>query len=255
MTVHAVTTVKDELDVLPYTLEHMLGQVDHVTVADNRSTDGTREWLDDLQRSGKYHERLWVQDEPEIGYYQAQRQTRMAAAAAEQGASWVVSWDADELWYSPFGRIADVLSNQPATVSQAALYDRVPTALDGAEANPLLRMGWRRREPAPLPKVACRPTIAVRIEQGNHAAHFDTETETGLLVVFHYPYRSSEQMIRKARNGAAAYAATDLPEDVGKHWRDYGRLTDEQIGDVFREHFWSAAPERDDTLIFDPAPV
>jgi hypothetical protein len=74
---------------------------------------------------------------------------------------------------------------------------------------------------------------------------------TGELEVRHYPYRSPEQMIRKARNGAAAYAATDLPETVGQHWRDYGRLTDEQIGEVFRRYFWSADPEADG-LVHDP---
>ena len=43
-----VTVVRDELDVLPLTLAHLLAQgVDHVLVADNRSVDGTREWLMD----------------------------------------------------------------------------------------------------------------------------------------------------------------------------------------------------------------
>ena len=46
----------------------------------------------------------------------------------------------------------------------------------------------------------------------------------------------------------------DLQEDVGKHWRDYGRLSDEQIGDVFRTYFWAGAPRADRSLMFDPAP-
>jgi hypothetical protein len=61
-------------------------------------------------------------------------------------------------------------------------------------------------------------------------------------------------MIRKARNGGRAYAATNLPEDHGQHWRDWNRLTDEQLGDVFRRYYWSADPEHDANLIFDPAP-
>ena len=31
-----------------------------------------------------------------------------------------------------------------------------------------------------------------------------------------------EQFVSKVRNGAAAYAATDLPPEAGAHWRQYG---------------------------------
>lgn len=248
-----VTTVKDELDVLPFTLPHMLDQLDMVVVVDNGSTDGTRDYLADLAR--QEWERLHVEDEPEVGYYQAQRMTRLAGFAAELGAAWVVPFDADEWWYTPHARrIADVLGDQPAAISEAALYDHVATGKDPADSDPTSRIGWRRRDPAPLPKVAARTRVPVAIEQGNHGAGYPAEREAGLLVIRHFPYRSVEQMIRKARNGARAYAATDLPDHVGQHWRDYGRLSDEQIGDVFREHFWTAAPDRDPALIFDPAP-
>jgi hypothetical protein len=117
----------------------------------------------------------------------------------------------------------------------------------------MARIGWRRREPAPLPKVAVRPYPRVTIHQGNHSADFG-ETVNGLLVLRHFALRSVEQMVRKARNGGAAYAATTLDESVGAHWRQWNQLSDEQLGEVFREHYWSPAPERDPSLIFDPAP-
>lgn len=60
-------------------------------------------------------------------------------------------------------------------------------------------------------------------------------------------------MIRKARNGAAAYAATDLPETTGAHWRQWGTLSDEQLREVFFEHYFSGDPEADG-LVFDPWP-
>lgn len=252
MRVVGIARVKDEADILPHTVRRMLGQVDHVIVQDNASRDGTRELLAELATAD---ERVTVLDDPEVGYWQSEKMSALAQrAAAEHAADWVVPFDADEVWYSPFGRIADVLAGQDAVVATAALYDHLATSEDPVEDDPTVRLGWRRRNPTPLPKVACRPLAPVTIHQGNHGADHVGRTVDGLLVVRHFPYRSASQMIRKARNGAAAYAATDLPDDVGKHWRDYGRLTDEQITEVFHTFFYSERPDRDRGLIYDPAP-
>lgn len=250
MAVVGISMVKDEGDVIEQTVGLMLGELDHVVIADNASTDGTRDILERLRRCG---EPITIVDDPEPGYFQSRKMTALAhRAARDHGADWVVPFDADERWYSPFGRIADVLRENSASIASAALYDHVATGDDPA-AGPLDSMFWRRRDPAPLPKVACRPYAPVTIHQGNHGADYGDRVD-GLLVVRHFPYRSAEQMIRKARNGGAAYAATDLPEDQGKHWRDYNRLSDEQLADVFREFFWARRPERDPSLIFDPCP-
>lgn len=254
--------VRDEEDVVSYTVLNMLEQCDAVIVADNGSTDGTRRELESVAHFG----RLTILDDPEPAYYQARKMTALAARAREMGATWVVPFDADEIWYSPFGRIADVLTERPEAIATAALYDHVATAEDPAHPNPVRRIGWRRVEPAPLPKVAARTSIPVSIHQGNHGAHFDASTVDGLLVVRHFPYRSAEQVARKVRNGAAAYAATDLPEDMGGHWRGWGRILDahgeEAIHDLFRKWHWRADPrapvvidgEHQGPLIFDPAP-
>lgn len=247
--VAAVSMVKDEADIVEHTLRRMADEVDALIIVDNGSTDGTRDILDDLARDLP----LTVMDDPDPAYFQSRKMSRLAHIAAAQGADWVIPFDADERWYSPFGRIADVLVEQDASIARASLYDHVATGIDPDEEDPLARLGWRRREPAPLVKVAVRPCPSVTIHQGNHGADFG-HTIDGLLVVRHYPLRSVEQMICKARNGAAAYAATDLPEDAGAHWRGWGRLSDEQIADVFREHYWYAAPEARSDLIYDPAP-
>lgn len=254
MSTAAVSMVKDEADVLPATLEAMAAEVDFLVVADNGSTDGTRELLEQLQSSMP----LVVLDDPEVGYFQSAKMSHLAGVAAALGAEWVVPFDADERWYSPFGPIADVLAAHPgAAIAPAELFDHVPTAADEGPT-PLEAMIWRRREAAPLPKVACRPTAAVRIHQGNHGADYGS-TIGGLLVVRHFPYRSPEQFLRKVRNGAAAYAATDLPETDGAHWRQYGAILDKRgpevlLEEVFRRYFWSEDPEADETLIRDPCP-
>jgi hypothetical protein len=243
---------KDEVDVIGATVSHMLTQVDHVVVEDNGSTDGTLEVLACLD--------VEVLHDATVAYYQSAAMSRLAAYAGPDAI--VVPFDADEIWYSPFGRIADVLADHPAdaAIFTARLYDHVASSLDPDEPDPTHRIGWRRRGPAPLPKVACRSALRVTIEQGNHGAFFQPQRSVeDLLVVRHFPYRSAAQFVSKVRNGAAAYAATDLPEDAGKHWRDYGKLLDEggpeAIGDVFRAWFWSADPAADPSLIFDPAPV
>lgn len=241
----AVARVKDEEDIIAATVARMRDQVDHVIVEDNDSTDGTREILETLG--------VEVLEDSTVGYYQSAAMTRLASyAAIERGASWVIPFDADEVWYSPHGMIRDVLGEHPeGSIARAALFDHVATGHDPAAGDPVERIGWRRVDPAPLPKVAVRPYPRATIHQGNHGADFG-ETVEGLLVVRHFPYRSAEQMVRKARNGAAAYAATDLPEHVGQHWRDYGRLSDEQITEAFQQWFWSADPESDPSLIYDP---
>jgi Glycosyl transferase family 2 len=244
---------KDESDIIGMTVAHMLTQVDRVIVEDNGSTDGTLEILAGLD--------VEVLRDDTLGYYQSAAMSRLAAYAHHRhGAAIVVPFDADEVWYSPHGRIADVLGAQaPASIFTAQLYHHVATARDRAEGDPVQRIGWRRRQPAPLPKVAVVPYPRVTIHAGNHGADFGP-TVDGLLVVRHYPYRSAEQFVTKVRNGAAAMqGAPDLSDETCKHWRDYGRLLDaggpEAIGDVFRTHFWSAAPETDPSLIYDPAPI
>ena len=238
----AVSMCKDEADVIEQTVTHMLGQVDVVLIADNGSTDGTRETLESLP--------VFVKDDAEVGYYQSQKMTALAHEAYARGAEWIVPFDADEVWRGIDGPIKFVLPRLPADamICEAAVLDHVATDEEGLSP-------WRRPEQLPLRKVAVRAYDRLVIHQGNHGATFrgieHPLRASGLLEVHHFPYRSPEQMISKARNGAAAYAATDLPEDVGAHWRGYGRLSDEQIREVFYEYFHSADPEADG-LVHDP---
>jgi len=256
MTVVAVGMCRNEVDIAEPILRHMATQVDHIIAADNLSSDGTRELLDHLATELP----ITVVDDPDPAYYQNRKMTFLAhLARTEYGADWVIPHDYDEWWYSPFGTIAQVLEQAAGEFAMltAALYDHVATSADDpAETDPILRIGWRRRDSAPLHKVAVAATDTLSIHMGNHSADytraFQPRILIGQLVIRHFPYRSAEQFIRKARSGAAALAATDLPESAGKHWRDLARLSDEQLHVVLGEWFHVDDPRAAADLIYDP---
>lgn len=247
--------VKDEVDIIGSIIDHMLTQVDRILIADNLSTDGTLDVLKEKKATG----RLDVLIDDEVAYYQSRKVSWLARQAhTRYGADWVVPFDADEVWISTtHPTVRDHLLSQPddVTIVEAALFDHVATGVDPDDPNPLTRIQYRRRKPAELVKVACRTISHVVVEQGNHGAHYPSQ-RAGDLMIHHYPYRSASQFICKSLNGAAAYAATDLPESRGAHWRQYGRLAEalgeEALANVFREWFWTASPESDTTLIHDP---
>lgn len=267
----AVGMVKDEADIVEVTVSNLAAQVDLVIVADNGSTDGTRDILADL--AGRMD--VLVLDDPEPGYFQSEKMTNLAQLAGEEhGATWVVPFDADEVWYSPFGSIREVLSYLPAGchVAAARVYDHMVTALDPDESDPTVRMGWRRVAELPLPKVAARWRSDLVIHQGNHAVSYEIAPAVldGQLVIRHFPYRSEDQFLRKVRNGAAAYVAAGdrIPADMGAHWRQWGRMLDERgeeaVLEVFRTWYRREEPRAPfvlpdaattlPPLIFDPAP-
>jgi hypothetical protein len=248
-----IAMVRDEADVIEGTVRHMAGELDHLIVADNRSSDGTRDILDQLATELP----LTVVDDPDPAYHQSAKMSRLAEQAADMGAVWVVPFDADELWLAP-QRIGDTLAGLDCDIAEAVLYNHLATAIDPGGDDPFTTMVWRQREPGALPKVAVRWQPGAVIHQGNHGVTLPSGgTRKQVLEIRHFPARSSAQFARKAINGAEAYRHTSLPESEGAHWRAYGRLY-EQFGqqgleEVFRLHWWYLSPI-DAGLVHDPAP-
>jgi len=256
-----IAMVRDEADVIAGTLAHMGDEVDALVVADNRSIDGTRTLL--AKAAADLPVPLTVLDDLDPAYYQADKMTALAerVAAEYDGDLWIVIFDADEIWYSPHGPIREVLAEVRVNVCQAALYNHFRTPLDVDDPDPFRSMVWRTREPAGLGKVAFRWRPGARIEQGNHGVTLPHDLMAGLssdvLELRHFPYRSAAQLITKATNGAEAYALTDLPAEMGAHWRAYGEMLDrygpDYLRDVFHTHFYKRSPI-DEGMIQDPAP-
>lgn len=249
--------VKDEIDIIEFTIRHLIEEVDFVIVSDNGSTDGTFDLVVQLQREGLPLRALL---DSEVGYWQSRKMTALAQLALEEGHAWVVPCDADEYWYAADGRtITAFLAGQAPDVQivLAHLYHHIPSDLDPEDdKNPFRRIGWRKREHAGLPKVACRARPDLTIDAGNHSARTNgTASTSSGLIIRHYSWRTEGQFLRKIRNGVAAYAATDLPEGIGEHWRMWQNCDDEQVRAHFHTWFHSEDPYADDSLIFDPIVV
>jgi hypothetical protein len=249
--------VRDEADIIGPVLERMTREVDHVLVADNRSTDETPEILRSV-------EGVTVVEDPDPEFAMGRKLTALALVAMQRGASWVVPFGADEVWLANDGRrVADVLAGLPEDVllARAIVFDHVATAGDPAGDDPVARMVHRRPEPKPVRRVVCRTRRDLLILHGGHHASFagvaEPRVAEDLLVIHHYPVRSPEQFVRKARLAAEGLAGTNLPEFVSAHRRSWVRDLeaggDEGVVARFYDEFWVEDPGAAG-LVRDPSP-
>lgn len=229
----AIAMMHDEEDVAPYVVRHMLDECDAVIVADHASTDGTREILD-----GIGDPRLTVISI--VGAYrQAERMNGLAERAFALRAEWIVPFDADEWWYSPNGRIADVLRLQRSVVTIARTWQLVPQPDDDPnDPNPFTRLRFRRPTPD-YQKVAFRPQRGRVLTAGNHRLLDGPVGRLGPLAVNHAPYRSLEHFMRKVRHGKLALEASGANPREGWHWQTLGAQSDEELA-----HWWQAWTDR-----------
>lgn len=210
-----ITMVRDEADIIGWTLGHLLAQVDHVIVADNLSVDDTRNIVASFDR-------VTVIDDDDPAYTQAAKMTRLAHMAGDMGADWVVPFDADEAWTLPD---LDALGGDVITASPMVY---VPQPTDSDNPNPLVRFEWRLPNPEPQHKVLFRYHPDAVLHMGQHDVDHPGARVPG-ATVRHYQYRSLEQVRRKVTNGVGAYNASALPKLYGSHWRDLDAMDDQAL--------------------------
>lgn len=239
-----VTMVKNEADIIGTVLEHLYAEgVDEIIVADNQSTDGTR---DILERSAAV-----VVADPEPGYWQADKMTRLTHMAGDLGATWIVPFDADEVWYADGRTLAEtfeVFDHGEVDKVAAVGWDHLRTHNDPA-GPPIQTTPHRRPDPQPLPKIAFRYRTTARLHMGNHDVDGVGGRTFGALKLRHFQYRSLDHYKRKLRDGKTAYDATTIPATFGAHWRQGGAKSDADL-----ETEWDELC-RTEGLVYDPAPL
>jgi hypothetical protein len=193
----AVSMVKNEGDIIGETVRNLRAQgIDHVLVADNNSTDNT---VEVLRAEGVY-----LVSDPIVAYWQAQKMSHLARIAVRHGASWVVPFDADELWKGENGQtVAETLRCTDANVVEAAWWNFVPLA-DNDSRLVAERYPWRLSRPDHQSKQAFRANWLARITIGNHTVFVPAARIVRQLRIAHYRWRSVEQMVRKASDGMQA---------------------------------------------------
>jgi len=256
MTTFAVSMMKNEIDIAPYTVEHTLSQVDHMIVADNLSSDGTREELD---RLSNVYDNLTVVYDDDPAYNQSEKTTRLVDMAHRMGATHILIVDADEYWQAnDGGRIADMFLKFPRhTLFPAKMMNFYPTGLDLEEKSPFDRIQWRSRELNALDKVAFLGGRGTVVDMGAHSISrrkgFRERPMQNMLSVRHYPYRSPEQFIQKVVQGGIALDLTDLAPEQGAHWREYYNLYKREGPKVLEDVFYRFFHFSDTSgLVHDP---
>lgn len=267
--VWAIAMVKDEADIILETLTHVASEgVDGIAVIDNGSSDGTLELLHEARNSLLCP--IWIYEDPEVGYFQSVRMTWLSKVVAKEGADWVIPFDADELWYCNDMQVAPYLRSLPKKTASvgARLWNHYGTDLD-APGKPFTSIVYKNPEAGTLPKMAFRPKGNFTVTAGNHGVLrkkrgeeenilFQSDASEDLMInIRHFPYRSFEQFLRKVINGGRAFEATDFPEDMGAHWRQYYTFWknggDEAIFEIYKQWFYFADPVGSG-MVEDPAP-
>jgi hypothetical protein len=271
MHIVAVTSVKNEIDIIEAFVRHTLACVDHLVALDNGSSDGTLAVLQALQAEGLA---LDIIEDPSPGMYQWQRMTRLMRewALERYDAAWVMPLDADE-FLQP--------GADGSLVPSAAIGDRpialpwrsyVPCAEDDpAEANPVVRIRSRLKHescawvkvlvPA---KLAGRPDAA--LSQGSHDLLLGGQPVAAArsegACLAHFPLRSPGQYLAKiAMNTLQYQSMPDRRIDAGWHYREpYDLLRrdpqafQESFFEAARRYAWTPGSDGRPDTICDPLP-
>jgi hypothetical protein len=252
--------VRDEADIIGYTIRHLAAEgVNGITIADNLSKDATRREIQLAAAAVRIP--VEIVDDPDPAYFQGRKMTALARRAADRGATWIIPFDADELWYAPGLPLASYLRKVPAAAPcvLARRWNHMATAADDpADSNPFTRMRYRQKSPIGNFKCAFRWHPQASIIDGNHGIRIAGEPvghHEEFIGLRHFPYRSPGQLVTKIRNGMEAIIAGKRPPTMSAHWRNLWTVLEKQgeeaLRKIFEERFFASDPT---SLIFDPAP-
>ena len=241
MKIAGVSMVRNEIDVIEFCIEHHLSQgLDYIFICDNGSTDGTLEYL---RIKAKIDERVVLYEDPGQ-YHQQQIINHLSKLAYDNGCTWIVPFDADELWLSENTLKNDLLKIQTSSVrvrlkdfvqssevlmpksgTYASIKWRLPDNQPLISPNDIID-GYKSMIESPsLYKYIIKTSENLNIFPGAHGfSGQDTSFYEGSeFKAYHIPIRSYQALISKAEQGQRLIDA-GYPETHGWHVQRYARL-------------------------------
>lgn len=238
--------VKDEADILGLNLRHhyQLG-FRRFFILDNNSTDGTAQEIETFRKHAPLADVFYAQDYQKA-YYQAAKMQALQQFVENylqhdaNPPDWIFFVDADEFITcchngpqpgAAFARMLEDPENRLLVFhwAQAALVTSTPPYRLTAFADSLAETDcavWPAMQ-EDVTKVALRTGYGLTTGQGNHFVEqvAVVQDHVGLMMdagfcMLHFPQRSLAQIQKKLVNGMNALHATNLPPEMGKHWRE-----------------------------------
>jgi hypothetical protein len=262
--------VKDEVDLIAHTLEHLFAiGVDFVVVCDIESSDGTTDVLEHYRSHGK----IWYFRLGQQASHEEWERANLELLAQTE-ADWIVFLDADEFPLPATGQLrdsaafahADVVALDRFNVPLCSDHPAPPGRLTPQDYDDLMLVVdpvadyWQRLESAPslpwllspiAPRVAARPECIAGITLGAHdvvtPADRPVRRERARdLVVAHVAFTTRHRFARKIANiqeNLRSHSMT-FPDGSALHWKRWASLPDPQSVD-----------EEFERMLFDPLTV
>jgi Glycosyl transferase family 2 len=235
MKLAAVTTVRNECDIIESFVRHNAAFCDRLYILDHRSTDTTTKILRKLADEGLP---LALSYDDEAIFYQGPTMTRLIKGAmADRDWDFVLPLDADEFFCAPNrSALEAALSGlDENTIGLWDLVNYIPTANDDtAEKDVLRRIVHRTRT---LPDISCKigkvsiPGAVIKqpgfsLDEGHHGVSVDgqpiAERRLDGLALAHFPVRSAEQFIMRAILCRLSWSArSDYNPSWGWHYATF----------------------------------
>lgn len=234
--VYVIMLVKNEADIIGYNIEYLQTQdIDHFYIANNLSTDKTKEKL--LELSKKYNN-MTVFDDRQFSHEQGRKMNNWINECYQKGADIIIPIDADEIWYSkiPGKTLGQVLKESEGDcVFVAQAVDFVPTENDLDSDNPFESMIYKKANSNSFSSVAFTKNQGSQITEGNHdvLGHPGKRIDN-LIGIKHYQYRTFSQFVNKVRNGKSVLDT--MPDYIGSHWRTLGSMSEDELQVWWKEY-------------------
>jgi hypothetical protein len=235
MRLAAVTTVRNECDIVESFVRHNAVFFDHLYILDHRSIDNTSDILCGLVAEGLP---LTVSRDDEGIFYQSLKMNRLIRQALwDHPWDFIIPLDCDEFLCAPDRAALEraLAALDDGTIGVCSIVNYIPTVHDdGNEIDVLRRIVHRAQT---VPEISCKIGKVVipgaickqegfSLNEGHHGVRIDgwpvAEHQIEGLSLAHFPIRSPEQFTLRAVISRLAWSArSDYDPGWGWHYRAF----------------------------------